>query len=232
MVLQTWGTSIGGSFQNIWGGVVNILPNIVVAVVIFIIGWIVAALVARLVSQIIKALKIDSILQQAGFETVVKRAGLSLNSGNFVGALVKWFIIVAFLVASFEVLGLTQVNQFLQQVVLLYLPQVIIAVLILLVAVVIADAMQKVVVHSARAANIRSANFLGSVTRWSIWIFALLTALVQLGIAVAFIQTLFTGVVVAFSLAFGLSFGLGGQDAAAGYITKFRQEIADHNHNG
>lgn len=231
MVLQTWGNTISGAFQGIWVGVIGILPNIVVALVIFIIGWIIASLLARLVSQIVRAIKVDSLLQQAGFEAVVKRAGLTLNVGAFLGALVKWFVIVAFLVASFEVLGLTQVNVFLQNVVLLYLPQVIVAVLILLVAVVIADAMQKVVVSSARAANVKSANFLGSVTRWAIWIFALLTALVQLGIAVAFIQTLFTGVVVALSIAFGLSFGLGGQDAAAGYITKFKQEIADHHHN-
>ena len=129
-------------------------------------------------------------LERAGFGNVMKRAGFELNAGGFLGGLVKWFVIVAFLVASFDVLGLSQVNVFLQNVVLLYLPQVIVAVLILLVAVVIADAMQKVVVGSARAAQIRSANFLGAVTKWSIWIFALLTALVQLGIAVGFIQTL------------------------------------------
>jgi hypothetical protein len=110
------------------------------------------------------------------------------------------------------------------------LPQVIVAVLILLVSVVIADAVSKVVVGSAKAAGVRSANFLGTVTRWAIWIFAILAALVQLQIAVSFIQTLFTGVIVALSLAFGLAFGLGGQDAAAKWIEKTRSEIRDH-HN-
>ncbi len=134
-----------------------------------------------------------------------------------------------FLVASLEVLGLTQVNTFLQQVVLLYLPRVIVAVLILLVAVVIASAMQRVVVGAAKAADIRSANFLGSVTKWSIWVFAVLMALFQLGIAAPFVQTLFTGVVVALSIGFGLAFGLGGQDAAAGFLAKVRSEIKNHN---
>jgi hypothetical protein len=127
-------------------------------------------------------------------------------------------------------LGLTQVNVFLQSVVLLYLPQVIVAVLILLVAIVIADTVSRIVVHTAKAAHVKSANFLGAVTRWAIWIFALLTALVQLGIAVGFIQTLFTGVIVALALGFGLAFGLGGQEAASRYIEKLRQEIADHHH--
>ncbi|HRH22849.1 MAG TPA: hypothetical protein PLB51_02570 [Candidatus Paceibacterota bacterium] len=231
MIVQTWGNTITEAFQGIWNGVVGIVPNLVAAFLIFVVGWVVAALLARLVAQIIKAIKVDQALDQAGLGVVVKRAGFNLDSGAFLGGLVRWFVIVAFLVASFEVLGLTQVNVFLQNVVLLYLPQVIVSVLILLVAVVIADAMQKVVVGSARAANVKSANFLGSVTRWAIWIFAILTVLVQLGIAVSFINTLFTGVVVALSIGFGLSFGLGGQDAARGFIEKMKQEIADHHHN-
>jgi len=228
MVLQTWGNTITGSFGGIWAGTIAFLPNFIVALVIFVVGWIIAALIGKVVGQLIKALRLDHALEQAGFGAVVKRAGFNLNAGAFVGGLVKWFVIAAFLVASFEVLGLNQVNVFLQSVVLLYLPQVIVAVLILLVAIVIADVLRKVVVGTARAAGVTSANFLGTLTKWSIWIFAILAALVQLGIAVGFIQTLFTGVVVALSLAFGLAFGLGGQEAAARSIERIRQEIADH----
>ena len=101
-------------------------------------------------------------------------------------------------------------------------------VLVILVAVVIASAMQRVVVGAAMAAGVRSANFLGSVTKWAIWIFAVLMALFQLGIAAPFVQTLFTGFIVALSLAFGLSFGLGGQQAAASFIEKMRDEIKSH----
>ncbi|MFA6158626.1 MAG: hypothetical protein WC763_03310 [Candidatus Paceibacterota bacterium] len=231
MVLQTWGSTITGSFEGIWAGAISFLPNFIVAVVIFIIGWIIATLIGKVIAQLIKALKLDHALEQAGFGAVVKRAGFTLDSGAFIGGLVKWFVIVAFLVASFEVLGLNQVNVFLQSVVLLYLPQVIVAVLILLVAIVIADVVRKFIVGAARAAGVKSANFLGTITKWAIWIFALLAALVQLGIAVGFIQTLFTGVVVALSLAFGLAFGLGGQEAAARSIEKIKQEIADHQHH-
>lgn len=232
MVLQTWGGTVTDAFSGIWAGVIAFLPSLVAALVVFIVGWIIAALVCRLIAQLIKAIKLDNALEQAGFGAVVRRAGFELNSGAFVGGLVKWFVLVAFLVASFQILGLTQVNVFLQQVVLLYLPQVIVAVLILLVSVVIADALRKIVTGSAKAAGVKSANFLGTITKWAIWIFALLAALVQLGIAVGFIQTLFTGVVVALSLAFGLAFGLGGQEAAARYIEKTREEIKEHHNNG
>lgn len=207
---------------------VTFIPNIVIALVIFIIGWAIGSLLGQGVNHIVKSLKIDSLLRSAKVDEVLRRAGFGLDSGRFLGVLVEWFVIIVFLVASLDVLGLTQVNAFLNQVVLLYLPQVIVAVLILLVAVVIASAMQKVVVGAAMAAGVMSANFLGSVTKWAIWIFAVLMALFQLGIAAPFVQTLFTGFIVAISLAFGLSFGLGGQQAAAGFIEKMREEIKTH----
>ena len=134
-----------------------------------------------------------------------------------------------FLIASLDVLKLTQVNTFLTDV-LNYLPQVIVAVIMLLAAAVIAEAMQRVVIGSAKAANIVSASFLGSVTRWAIWIFAIIAALFQLGIAPFFIQTLLTGVVVALALAFGLAFGLGGQEAAARTIERVQREISERHH--
>ena len=137
----------------------------------------------------------------------------------------KWFVIIVFLLSSLQVLGLTQVTFFLQQVVLSYVPQVIVAVLILLVGAVIAEVAQSVVGGAARAAGIASAGFAGAVARWSIWIFAIIVALSQLGIGTQYFQTLFTGLVVALSLAFGLSFGLGGQESAARFLDKMREQI-------
>ena len=122
------------------------------------------------IGDMVKALKIDAALRSAGLEDVVKRAGHNLDSGRFVGALVKWFVIVVFLIASFDVLKLDQVTQFLREVVN-YIPQVIVAVLIMMVAIIVANAMQRVVVASARAANMGSAELLGRITKWAIWIF-------------------------------------------------------------
>lgn len=227
MVFQNTGVVVANSLQTLWVGVIGFIPELIVALIIFVIGWIIASLLARAVEQVIAAVKLDSALRGAGVEATLTRAGFTLNSGRFLGALVKWFIIVVFLVAALDVLQLDQVTMFLRQVVLGYLPQVIVAVLIMLVAVVIAEAMRKVVVGSAKAAGLRSAGFLGAVTKWAIWIFALLAALLQLGIAVTFLQTLFTGVVVALSLAFGLAFGLGGQSAASRYLDHLQAEMKD-----
>lgn len=226
MYIQTWGDVFTQSLQSVWLGVASFVPNLIIAIIIFAIGWILASLVEKLVEHLFKALKIDAALKSAGLEDVVKRAGHNLNSGLFIGALVKWFIIVVFLIASFDAMGLSQVTMFLQQVVN-YLPQVIVAVLVLMVAMVVGAAMEKIVIASSKAANIRSAIFLGHITRWAIWIFALLTALFNLGIAPALIQTIVTAVFAGGALAIGLAFGLGGKESAQRLVEKWMHNIGE-----
>jgi hypothetical protein len=225
--VENWSGVFTQSLQGIWFGVVSFVPNLIIAVIIFAIGWILASLIEKLVEGIFKSFKVDSLLKTAGLEDVVERSGHKLNSGRFIGALIKWFVIVVFLIASFDILGLTEVNLFLKDVVLSYLPQVIISVLVLMVSVVIADTVQKLVVASARAAHVKSASLLGAIAKWSIWIFALLTALFHLGIAPALIQTLFMGIVVAAALATGLSFGLGGKEVAGRMLEKLIHTVSD-----
>ena len=214
---------MGQSFYNLLWGVAAFIPNFLAAVIIFIVGWIVGAFLGRIVAEAIRALQLDHLLKMGGVDEVMHRAGYSLNSGKFIGALVKWFVILVFLMAALQIIGLSIVTFFLQQIVLQFLPQVIVAVFILLVAAVVAEVAQGVVAGSARAAGIRSAGFAGTVAKWAIWVFAIIAALSQIGIATAYFQTLFTGLVVALSLAFGLAFGLGGQDAAARFIEKTRE---------
>ena len=228
MLLNTWGQVLTVSFQNLWIGVVNFVPNLVIALVILTLGWLIGALLGRAVWQVFKSLKIDDALRRAGFESFLRRGGLDLDSGAFIGALVKWFVIIVFLVAAFDVLGLTQVNLFLQEVVLGYLPRVIAAALVLLVGGVVGDVAGRVVVTAAKTAGAESAHFAGAIAKWAVWVFAILVALSQLGIAAAFSQTLFTGVVIAISLALGLSFGLGGQEAAGRFIERLRSEMKGH----
>lgn len=225
MVFTTLADVLSQSFQSLFYGLVAFVPNVIVAIVIFIVGWLVGAGLGRVVTQIVNSLRIDQALKSTGIEKILSRAGFELSSGRFIGFLVKWFFIVAFLVASLDVLHLTTVNIFIKDVVLGYLPQVIVAVFILLIAAVVAESANRVVTGSAKAASLHAAGFLGKVAQYAIWVFALLAALAQLNVATAFVQTLFTGVVIAVSLAIGLAFGLGGQSSAARYLEHLQSEI-------
>jgi len=226
MIFQTWAEIVTASLQTLWAGFIDFLPNILGATVIFIIGWLIAALLGRLAAQVIRALRIDQVLEKMGFKKALSKASLKLDSGAFVGELVKWFFIIVFLMAATDILNLPQVTEFLGGVIL-YIPNLIVAVLILLAAVLIANFLHKLVKASVEASGLGSANFLASVTKWAILIFAVLAALLQLGVVPALIQTVFTGLVAALAIGIGLAFGLGGKDAAAQFIAKLKKDISE-----
>ncbi len=214
------------SFQGLWTGVVAFLPNLVVSVVLFIIGWVFGDTVGKWVAQLIKALKLDRVLESIGVRELVERAGYRLNSGVFIGFLIKWFVIIAFLMAALEVLGLSQINLFLQSIVLPYILNVVVAVLIFIVGAVLAQVLQKIVLASAKAAGLASADLFGAITKWAIVIFTLVIVIGQLGIKDNYFQILFTGIVAMLAIAGGLAFGLGGKEAAARFIGKLEDEAS------
>lgn len=221
--------AVQGSVYDLWFTLVHFLPVIFAAVIIFIIGWIVAAVLYRIIVAVVRVLRINEVLRSAGLAETAKEAGFTLDIGKFFGSLVMWFVILAALSAALDVLGLVRVTIFIQQVLLFYFPNVIVAALILVLAGVFAEFVRHLVAGSAKAAGAHhGANIAGNVAKWAIWTFAILAALTQLGIATAFIQTLFTGFVIAASIAFGLAFGLGGKDAAARTIERIRSEITHH----
>ena len=123
---------------------------------------------------------------------------------------------------------MTYISSFLKDDVLTFLPRVIVAVFILIIASVVADALSKTVVAGAKGMNLHSANMIGTVTKYAIWVFAFIIALGQLGVATAYMQILFTGIIGMFAIAGALAFGLGGKDAASRFISKVGDEVARH----
>jgi Mechanosensitive ion channel, conserved TM helix len=210
-----------GSLQNLWYGVVNYLPNIVGAFVVLVIGLIVAAGLAALVEKILEGVRLDTFLEKIGLKPIVERAGMKLRAAYFFGQMVYWFVVVAFLVAIADSLQLYALSVFLNSV-LAYLPNVIAAVLIMLAAFILAHFLRRVVTASVMSAKLHSGPFLGTVTWWVIAVFGFLTALSQLGIGAAIIQTIITGFIAMLALAGGLAFGLGGKDYAHHLLDKLK----------
>lgn len=228
MFIQTWGEVFTSSLQGLWLGFMNFVPNLILAIIIFIIGWAIGSVVSKALAQVINALKINKLFESVGFKDALAKGGFKLDFGVFLGEVAKWFIVVVFLMTSLELVGLNQVNNFLGNVVLGYLPQVFIAALILIIATVVSDAVRKVVSGSASAMGVRSARMAGSIAKWAIWTFAIIIALSELGIAPAFMQILFTGIVAMLAIAGGLAFGLGGKEAASRAIEKAKNALS-HN---
>lgn len=232
MYSQSWNAelvnSLTNSFQGLWSGAVPFVLKLIVAVVVFLIGWVVAVAIGKFVVKVVAALKVDKALRAVGAEEVLSKAGFRLDSGEFIGGLVKWFIIIFAFMGVSGAIGLDAVNVFLVDTVLPYLPKVIAAVLVLIIADFVASAMQNLAVGSAKAAGVTSAKFVGGITKWAIWIVAILVALDHLSLVGPFAYTLFTGFVAMLALAGGLAFGLGGKEVAAQYLAKLKNDIGNH----
>lgn len=224
MLIQTWTDVLVSSLQNLWIQVVEWVPSLVGALLVFVVGLIVAAGLSSLTEKIVRSLKVDSLLRKLRVEEYTKRANLELNAGHFFGQLVYWFLILAFLLAASDILGFFALSSFLRDV-LLYLPNLVIAVLIMLAGFIVANIVRHLVRASVLGARLHAAKFLGSATWWVIVIFAGLASLVQLGIAVSIINALVTGIIAMLSLAGGLAFGLGGRDYAAHLLQRLRNEL-------
>lgn len=214
------------SLQTLWLSFVGFLPTLLAALIVFIVGWLIAIALGKLANRVIKIIKLDTLLTRIGLKKALAKAKLKLDSGQFFEELVKWFFIIVFLMAAADILGLYQVTELLKRI-LYYIPNIVVAVVVLLAAVIVANFLQRLVRASVEAAGLKAAGFLSGLTKWAVLIFGFVAALIQLGIAVTLIQTLVIGLVAMLALAGGLAFGLGGKDYAGRFIEKLRKDIEE-----
>jgi len=224
MLLYSWYEVITAAFQNLWVMFVNFIPKFFGAAIIFIVGWFIAVGIGKLVAKLLSLVKLNQLFSKSGWDEALEKAGLKADVSGFIGAIVKWTLVIVFLLAAVEILGMTEFAGFLGNV-LTWLPNVIVAVVILVVAVIIADILEKVVKASVEKTKIGFANVAGMIVKWSIYVFAFVAILIQLGIASYLIQMLVTAFVAMLALAFGLAFGLGGKDTAAGILDYFKKKL-------
>jgi len=226
-IISGWQIGLWEVYNIIGPQVVLFMGKLLVGVIIFGIGWIIGSFVCGVIEKAVKATKVDALLDTAGASEFVRRAGFELNIGLFLGTLVKWFIIVIFIITALGIFNLGDVNKFLADIIAVYIPKVIVATLILALGAIFADLAKKVLTGGTRALDSKSSGFIGGIARWAIWIFSIFTALGHLGIGGDVAVELFRGLVFMLALAGGLSFGLGGKEAAANYIEKIRKDISN-----
>jgi Conserved TM helix len=208
----------GDAFKASLAGALNTflsaIPRIIGFAVVLIVGWIVSSVLARGVQALLHAVKFNDLARRSGFADFVQKMGVRDDSSGVIASIVKWFVRLVTLVVAFDTLGLPAVSNVLNQL-LLWLPNLIVALVVLVVGGLAANALARLVRGTTAAAGFSNPDTLETVTRVAVWSFAVVVAVNQLGIATTFINTLLIGVVGALALAFGLAFGLGGRDRAA-----------------
>jgi small-conductance mechanosensitive channel len=208
----TFSDVVKSSLYDLYLQMMGILPDLIGALVIIIVGLIVAPIFGGIVKKLIDVIQIDKLAEKTGLLDALRGYFKKPSISVFFGKIVKWFFLIAFLMAAAEVLNWSQVTEFLNKVIL-YIPNVLIAAVILVIGLLAGKFAEEVTVRSIKGSNapVNHPEALGKVSKYALVIFAVLAAFLQLGIAPSLIEILFAGVVLAMALAFGL----GGREKAA-----------------
>ena len=218
------------AFLGVWQSILIYIPLILVAVIVFVLGWIVARGLQEVGERIVTWTRLDNLLAKTGLKPFLDRAGFRLHSGRFLGMFVKWFVVLATLMTTADILQLNAVSLAISSL-LAYLPNVIAAAVILVLTILFANFLQKVVRGTIAGANIKAGSFVAAVVKWAVFIIGFLTALEQLRIQTTVLSgtfgTVLVGLVFMVAIAGGLAFGLAGKDFAHDLLAKLRNEIED-----
>lgn len=226
--IQTWGAVITNTLVDMWNSIVGIIPSILAAIIILILGVIVANIIAGIVRRVLALTRIDRLAEETGIKGFFSARGMNFTFSGLFAWIVKWLLILVVLVSAAEVLGLPQISAFINSIIG-YVPNIIAAAAILAIGFVAARFVSNLIATSARLSQYTENNamLLSTAAYWAISVFAVMAALVQLGIAVSLINTLFAGVIAMIAIAAGLAFGLGGRDNAKRLLDRMQSDYEE-----
>jgi hypothetical protein len=202
-------TSVAAALAMFLGAI----PKVVAFAVILIIGWFIASLLAKAAAALLRAVKFNDLAKRSGLSDFVQNMGMKSDAAGLLADIAKWFVRLIALVVAFDALGLPAVSQVLQQL-LLWIPNLVVAMVVLVIAGLAANALHALVRGATAQAGLANPDLLANVARGAVWAFAIVIAVNQLGIATTLVNTLFMATVGAVALALGLAFGLGGRETA------------------
>jgi hypothetical protein len=222
--VQDTGDAFRASLAGALNTFLSAVPRIIGFAVVLIVGWIISSLFARGVEALLNAVRFNDLARRSGFADFVQKMGVRDDSAGVIASIVKWFVRLITLVVAFDMLGLPAVSSVLQQL-LLWLPNLVVALVVLVIGGLAANALSGLVRGASAQAGFTNPNVLATVTKVAVWGFTIVVAINQLGIATTLINTVMIGLVGAFTIAFGLAFGLGGRERAAEIIDRLGRSV-------
>jgi hypothetical protein len=202
-------TSIAGALALFLAAI----PRVLGFLVILIVGWLVASAIAKVVASLLRAVRFNDLAARSGLRDFVTSMGVEADPSGLIADAVKWFVRLIVLVTAFDALGLPAVSQVLQAL-LLWLPNLIVAMVVLVIAGLAANALHGLIRGATAEAGFGRPDLLAGIARAAVWTFGVIVAVNQIGIATTLVNTLFMATVGALALALGLAFGLGGREVA------------------
>lgn len=207
------------SLQIFTNQLAGYLPQLIGAVVILIVGWIIAKIVRRVVLRGLMLLRFDLLTEKSGVDKFLLEGGIRMTAVAVISKLVYWMLLLIIFLAAMNSLGLQVASELLNQVVL-YIPNVIVATIILIVGSFLARFVQGVLKVYLKNVGVIGAGAMSTIAHWAILIFAISISLDQLGIGRELVASSFQIAFGAFCLALAIAFGLGSRGWAENVVKK------------
>lgn len=214
MDINQWSAAVVASLTTALSLFLGAIPRIIGFLVILVIGWFISGVLASAVAALLRAVRFNELAQRSGFSGFVNNMGVRTDASGLLANIAKWFVRLVVLVVAFDALGLPAVSAVLQQF-LLWIPNLVVAVVVLVIAGLAANALGNLVRGSTAQAGLGNPDLLATIARVAVWGFGIVVAVNQIGVAQTLVNTLFMGFIGALALAAGLAFGLGGRETAA-----------------
>jgi hypothetical protein len=215
--VTNWGASLMASLTSAMSLFFAAIPRLIGFIAIIIVGWIVSALLAKAIAMVLRKARFNQLAERSGFADFVSKTGADTDSSGMIASIANWFVRLIVLVVAFDALGLPAVSEVLRDL-LLWLPNLAVALVVLVIGGIAANAVSKLVRGATAEADLDNPDFLARLASAAVWAFTVVVAVSQIGVATTLVNTLFMAIVGAFALALGLAFGLGGRDTASEII--------------
>ncbi|MDA8094550.1 MAG: hypothetical protein M0T84_11715 [Betaproteobacteria bacterium] len=207
------------SFTSFFTAVAAFIPKLLAALVLLFLGWMLAKLVRAGMIHLLRVMHFDTLAQKSGIEAFLRQGNITITLGTLISDLVYWLLIMVVVVTVANSLGLPMVADLFNRVVL-YIPNIIVSVLILVFGTLIARFVNRLIFAYLNNIGVQGALTISTISEYAVQIFMVFVALEQLQIGTQLLTAAFQIGFGAVCLALALAFGLGGKEWAAGVIER------------
>jgi hypothetical protein len=202
------------SLQTFWSQIALFLPKLLATLVLLLAGWLIARMLRAGVRRGLEALGFGRMAEKSGLEALLRQGGVELSLAGLIAGLTYWLVLLVVAVSAANSLGLDAVAGLVNRVAL-FLPNVVVAVLVLVFGTLFARFLNRLLFAWLNGMKAPAALALSTGTEYAVQVFALFIALEQLEIGTRMLTAAFAIAFGGLVLALALAFGLGGRDWAA-----------------
>jgi hypothetical protein len=222
--MSSWQVVLLEPARTILSQLGKFLLDIMLVIIILIIGWIVSRVVKTVVTKGLMTVKLDQLSDSIELDALLEKGGITYSLSELIGVICYWLSLLVTFMVAINAAGLTIAADLLNKIVL-YIPNVIAAIFIMILGLFISTLLKNIVMTAANNAGVSQSKFLSKSVEIIVVAFAVFVALEQLKIGIRITELTLSIILGSVGLGLALSFGLGCKDLAAKYMSELIEKM-------